>query len=295
MTLTAALQEVREKINERLRVLLPVMDGPEKRATQAMRYACIGTGKALRPFLVFQGGFLAGADEGDLLDVACAIEMVHSYSLVHDDLPAMDNDTLRRGKPTCHIEFDEATAILAGDGLLTKAFEVLSAPTFNIPSDAKARLVYLLARSAGHQGMIAGQMLDLIAETTTFDTATVSRLQRLKTGALFHGALQSGVLLGHLSDEKTKALDTYADCFGLLFQITDDLLDKHGSAPVLGKSVHKDEQAHKATFLSCLGEDKARQCADTLARQAKEALTVFEHDKRALLNELIDFTLTRQK
>ena len=288
------LRTLRPILDNRLKELLPVAAGIEKKIDHAMRYSAIGAGKALRPFLVLQGAKLSGADEKVALDVACAVEMVHTYSLIHDDLPAMDNDVLRRGKPTCHIEFDEATAILAGDGLLTKAFEVLTSPSLDLTDACKADLTYHLACAIGAKGMVAGQMLDLLGEEHDFDLDDITRLQSLKTGRLIHYALWAGGRLGDLSAEKQQALTLYADALGLLFQLTDDLLDKYGSTTTLGKTAHKDEEAHKQTFLCHLSEEEIHRKIEELVSTAMNALTPFK-DKALALQALITFVKTREK
>lgn len=285
---------LRPTLDARLKELLPVASGIEKRIDHAMRYSAIGAGKALRPFLVLEGAKLSRADLGAALDVACAVEMVHTYSLIHDDLPAMDNDVLRRGKPTCHIEFDEATAILAGDGLLTQAFEVLSSPKLNLDPACKTDLIYRLAKAIGAKGMVGGQMLDLLGEEQDFDLETITRLQALKTGELIHYALWAGGRLGHLSVPQIEALDTYAYALGLLFQLTDDLLDKHGSTTDLGKTAHKDENAHKQTFLIYLSENEIHQKIQELGDKAIKALSIFG-DRASSLQNLITFVQTRKK
>lgn len=286
------LKSVRTLINQRLKTLIPVQEGPEKRVSQAMRYACIGQGKSIRPFLVLQGALLSGADKNIALDLACAVEMIHTYSLIHDDLPAMDNDVLRRGKPTCHIEFDEATAILAGDALLTKAFEVIT--QLDINADIKVKLISHLSKAIGHEGMIGGQMLDIIGEENSFDIATITRLQALKTGALICFSLLSGTMLGNISKQEYDDLQEYAQALGLLFQITDDLLDKHGNTLTLGKTPHKDEQSSKQTFLSLLGEEKTLLKADELVKKACDSLKIFPEDKTSMLKEFILFVRNRK-
>lgn len=256
--------------------LLPKPVDTEARLFEAMRYAALGGGKRLRPFLVMSSAKLFGVAETCALRVAAAIECVHCYSLVHDDLPAMDDDDTRRGKPTVHKAFDEATAILVGDALLTFAFELASDPATHADPMVRSTLVQALARAAGGHGMVGGQMLDMLADHETFDIGTVTRLQRLKTGALFAFSCEAGAILGRADDSRRQALRAYAHDMGLAFQIADDLLDVEGRAEDIGKRVGKDQAQGKATFVSILGVDRAREQARLLADQAIAHLAVFE-------------------
>ena len=275
--LTAAMAEVADRIEETLAVLLPRGDGPEARLFDAMAYAALDGGKRLRPFLTVQTARLFGVPDSRSLRAGAAIELVHCYSLVHDDLPAMDDDALRRGRPSSHIRFDEATAILAGDALQTLAFEVLADPATHPDGDVRAGLVAGLATAAGARGMVGGQMFDLAAETAGagFTLEQIARMQRMKTGRLFDASCQAGALLGGASEAERSALTAYTDALGLAFQIADDLLDATGDAAEAGKTVGKDAAAGKATFLSVLGLDSARKQADLLVLQAVEALECF--------------------
>ncbi len=256
--------------------LLVVPDGPEARVFEAMRYAALAPGKRLRPFLVLASAHLFSVGQRPALQVAAAIELVHCYSLIHDDLPAMDDSDLRRGRPTCHKAFDEATAILAGDGLLTLAFEVLAeADTHGDPA-VRAELVLALARAAGGAGMVGGQMIDLLAETDPdLDIGAITRLQRLKTGALIAFSCEAGAILGKAAPDLRRALVGYAHDLGLAFQIADDLLDVEGTEGEVGKSVQRDAAAGKATFVTILGIDGARQQARALIDQAANHLEPF--------------------
>jgi farnesyl diphosphate synthase len=245
------------------------------RLTEAMRYAVLGTGKRLRPFLLIQSAQLFGVDEASALDAACALECLHCYSLVHDDLPAMDDDALRRGRPTLHIAFGEATAILAGDALLTLAFEILSGEGVDADPAIRAELVHSLAKAAGWHGMASGQALDLAAEEQTLSASDVSRMQTLKTGALFGFAAQAGASLGRADTEAKKALATYASALGQAFQLADDLLDAEGDAQALGKAVGKDEGRGKATLVALFGIEDARAHLAGLVAQAETALAPF--------------------
>ncbi len=257
--------------------LLPDPGGHEQPLWQAMRYGSLNGGKRLRPFLVVEGASLFEVPNTRALRAAAAIELVHCYSLIHDDLPAMDNSDLRRGRPTVHRAFDDAIAILAGDGLLTLAFEVVSDPETHPDPAVRCALVTALAAAAGPCGMVGGQMLDLVAETTPYDLDEVVRLQRAKTGALFGFAAEAGAVLGEAGAEARAALGRYAEALGLAFQIADDLLDVEGSEAQTGKPVGQDAAAGKATFVSLLGVETARARARALSDQAVATLAAFDH------------------
>jgi farnesyl diphosphate synthase len=276
-----------------LDALLPMRDALEGRVFEAMRYSTLGGGKRLRPFLVMEGARLFGVNENCALRVACAIEMVHCYSLVHDDLPAMDDDDLRRGRPTTHVKYDEATAILAGDGLLTRAFEVLAHLSTHGDAQVRADLVLALAAAAGAEGMVGGQMIDLAAEHQALDINTITRLQRLKTGALIAFSAEAGAILGKAPSAARQALIGYAHDLGLAFQIADDLLDTEGSAEDVGKKTGKDAARGKATFVSILGIERARSQADMLAEQACRHLDMFA-ERAELLRQLARFVVERK-
>jgi farnesyl diphosphate synthase len=273
--------------------LIAVPRGLEARVFEAMRYAALAPGKRLRPFLVLASARLFGVSERGALQVAAAIELVHSYSLVHDDLPAMDDSDLRRGRPTCHKAFDEATAVLAGDGLLTLAFEILAHPDTHGDAAVRCELVSTLAQAAGASGMVGGQMIDLIAENRSLDIGAITRLQRLKTGALIAFACESGAILAKASTEVRSALRGYAHDLGLAFQIADDLLDVEGSAGETGKPVGQDVAAGKATFVSILGVERARDQAELLVRQAVAHLDLFEQ-RADLLRQAARFVIDRR-
>ncbi|MDW7551604.1 polyprenyl synthetase family protein [Azospirillum brasilense] len=273
--------------------LLPTTDLPESRVLEAMRYGCLNGGKRLRPFLVCQSAALFGVNPDCALRVAVAVEFVHSYSLVHDDLPAMDDGDLRRGQPTVHRKFDEATAILAGDGLLTYAFEVLADPATHEDPNVRCQLVAALAKAAGPHGMVGGQMLDLIAEHETFDLGTTTRLQRMKTGDMIAFSCEAGGILGKAPPPQRLALRAYAHDLGLAFQIVDDLLDVEGTEAETGKSVGRDAEAGKSTFVSILGQDRARSQAAMLAVQAKAHLEIFE-GRADILKAVADFVVARR-
>ena len=273
--------------------LLGVPPGLEARLYEAMRYSALAPGKRLRPLLVLASARLFGVARTSALQVAAAIEMVHAYSLIHDDLPAMDNSDLRRGRPTCHKAFDDATAVLAGDGLLTKAFEVLSDPDTHGDPAVRCELVSSLAAAAGCGGMVGGQMIDLIAETQTLDIGAITRLQRMKTGALIAFSCEAGAILAKAPHELRTALRGYAHDLGLAFQIADDLLDVEGSTAETGKPVGADAAAGKATFVSILGVERARAQAELLINQAVAHLDLFEQ-RAELLRQVARFVVNRR-
>jgi farnesyl diphosphate synthase len=257
-----------------------------------MRYAVLAPGKRLRPFFVIETARLHGVADEHALRVGAALECLHCYSLVHDDLPAMDNDDLRRGLPTLHRRFDEATAILAGDALLTLAFEVIAAPETHGDAVIRSRLVLELARAAGQAGMVGGQMLDIEAETRNFASlAEISGMQAMKTGALFRFACMAGPLLA--GDDATP-LRQYAEHAGLAFQIADDILDIESSAEALGKATQKDSGKGKATFVDMLGIDGARREAERLTLAAQDALSPYG-GKADTLREAARYLVTRRK
>ncbi|MBL6929566.1 MAG: polyprenyl synthetase family protein [Rhodospirillales bacterium] len=258
-----------------------------------MRYSALGGGKRVRPFLVVSSARLFNVAESCALRVAAAVEMVHCYSLIHDDLPAMDNDDLRRGQPTCHIKFDEATAILAGDALLTRAFEVLVGEATHSDPKVRCDLVSEMAKSIGVGGMVGGQVLDLMAENKELTIPEITRLQRLKTGMLIGYSCECGAILGKAPLAARQALHAYAHDVGLAFQIVDDLLDVEGDAETVGKSTQKDGAAGKATFVSLLGVERARAQADMLADQASAHLELFK-EKADPLRELARFVVNRR-
>ena len=272
------------KVEAKLEGLLPRIEG--NRLQDAMRYAVLGQGKRLRPFFVMESCKLHGLAEPRALTVAAALEMIHCYSLVHDDLPAMDNDDLRRGQPTTHKKFDETTAILAGDALLTFAFEVLA------EAGESPALIAALARAAGPDGMVGGQMLDIEAETKGFASLTeISKMQRQKTGALFEFACTAGPIM---SGANAMAMRIYAENIGLAFQITDDILDIESTSVALGKATQKDSAKGKATFVDFLGLDQAKQEATRLVEKAKAALDTYGN-KADTLRQAADFMIARRK
>lgn len=278
----AALAQNAREVETILDQLLPVTNDPESRLMEAVRYSVLSSGKRIRPFLVTASATLFGVSPPFALRVAAAIEMIHCYSLIHDDLPAMDDDDLRRGLPTCHVKFDEATAILAGDALLTYAFQVTADAATHPDPRVRSDLVVELAKAAGAEGMVGGQMLDLLAEHTPLEMPEVTRLQRMKTGALIAFSCEAGPILGKASDAARHALRAYAHDLGLAFQIADDLLDVEGTTEEVGKRTNKDAGAGKATFVSLLGVERARSQSAILADQAVEHLEMFNESAEPL-------------
>jgi farnesyl diphosphate synthase len=292
--LEPALKEAARFMEDALAEFLPEPVGPQARLLEAMRYATLGGGKRVRAFLVLQSGRQFGVDRRALSRVAAAVECVHAYSLAHDDLPAMDDDDTRRGKPSTHRRFDEATAILAGDALLTHAFALLATPETHADPYVRSELVARLAHAAGWNGMVGGQMIDIAAQGDDIsDIGHITRLQRLKTGALIAFACDAGAIMGKASPQMHRALTNYAQDLGLAFQIVDDLLDVEGDAAIMGKAARKDEKAGKATFVTVLGPERARAQAELLAKQAAQHLEVFD-EKADLLRELAAYVVDRR-
>jgi farnesyl diphosphate synthase len=280
--LNEALSEAAAAVNAALAELLPAPAPIYGRVQAAMRYAIFVGGKRLRPFLILESARLFGANRAHALRAAAAIEMLHTYSLVHDDLPCMDDDDLRRGQPTVHRKFDEATAVLAGDGLLTQAFEVLADPATHGSAEVRCRLVAALARAGGSDGMIGGQMMDIVAAEHSFGPDQVIQLQRMKTGALFEFCCEAGPILGDARPDDRRRLRDYARDIGLAFQISDDLIDVTSTAEQAGKAVGKDQDKGKATLVSIHGVDGARQEAHRLAVHAADLLSPYGPEADAL-------------
>jgi len=293
--LAAAMKEAASEVDETLDALLPTEEGEERSLFAAMRYATMGGGKKLRAFLALEGARQFGVSRQSALRVGAAVEMLHGYSLVHDDLPAMDNDDLRRGKPTVHRAWDEATAILVGDALQAQAFAVLAAPETHSDPGVRAELCLALAQAAGARGMVGGQMLDMMAEKATapLDAAAIGRLQRLKTGRLIEFSAEAGAILGRAPTQPRQSLCFYGREIGAAFQIADDLLDLTATPEEAGKATGKDAGAGKATLLGLLGPERARIQAERLVAQAKSHLDNF--DERAdLLRALADHVIRRK-
>lgn len=294
LDLRRAMSEVAGEIEQLIDRLLPQIDLPEGRLIDAMRYGSLDGGKRLRPYLVVATSDMFNVSRSCALRVAAAVEFVHGYSLIHDDLPAMDAGELRRGRLTVHRQFDEATAILAGDALLTDAFAILTQPATHEDPKIRCELVGSLSRAAGSRGMVAGQMLDLLAERQPFDIGAITRLQRLKTGDMFAFCCEAGAILGRASPQSRQALQKYAHDMGLAFQIADDLLDFEGREEDTGKSVGRDQVAGKATFVSILGAERARQQALMLRDQAVAHLEPFQ-DEADMLRAVADFVIERKQ
>jgi farnesyl diphosphate synthase len=270
-SLPAAIARSAASVDAVLEAVLPRPAGRQARVQDAMRYATFAGGKRLRPFLVLHSARLFGVDDSRSLRVGAAIEALHTYSLVHDDLPCMDDDELRRGRPTTHIAFDEMTAVLAGDALLTIAFEILSDARTHPSAEIRCSLIARLAEASGHGGMIGGQIIDMLADAD-FGIEDVIHLQRLKTGQLFEFSCEAGPILAGASAEDRARLRAYAEEMGVVFQITDDLLDVTSTAEKTGKKVGKDADAGKATLVTLLGVDGARAEAARRADRAIAAL-----------------------
>jgi geranylgeranyl diphosphate synthase type II len=295
MDLKAYLQKHRDHVNRTLDAYLPQSRGPAFRVVEAMHYSLFAGGKRLRPILCLAGAEAVGGDAIEAMPVACALEMIHTYSLIHDDLPAMDDDDLRRGQPTCHKKFDEATAILAGDGLLTEAFRIMAdaAPKFAGREVVLLEVLQLVAQAAGYHGMVGGQMLDLMAEGRKITQKELETVHRMKTGALLTAAVRSGALVGGGSRQEVTQLTSYGEKFGLAFQITDDILDVEGDAAEMGKAVGTDAKRQKATYPSLLGPEQAKIWAKKIVGSAVADLEPMG-ERAAPLQELARYLLVRR-
>ena len=291
--LSRALSDTAQVVESALDILLPLPEGAEARLAEAMRYATLGGGKRLRAFLVMQTASLFAVSETCAARVAASIEMLHAYSLVHDDLPAMDDDDLRRGKPSTHKAFDEATAILAGDALQCRAFEILAEPDTHSDPQARCELVAALGAAAGARGMAGGQMIDMVTEGQILDGPAVTRLQALKTGRLIQFSCEAGAILGRAPTHQRHLLAAYGRDLGAAFQIADDILDVEGDAAEIGKTAGKDAAAGKATMVAVLGAERARAHADMLSKQAAGQLDGFG-ERAALLRDLAAYVVARR-
>ncbi len=288
-----SIRDVARLVEGELDQMLPRRAGPLGRVIDAMRHGALDGGKRLRPFLVVASADMFGAPRDRSLRAGCAVEMIHCYSLIHDDLPAMDDSDLRRGRPSVHKAYDDATAILAGDALLTQAFEILAEPATHPDGAVRSRLTLELARASGRAGMVGGQMIDIYAEQKTFDLAGIEELQRLKTGAIIRFSAMAGGIVGGATDVEIDALRLYAEDLGLSFQIVDDLLDAFGDAEALGKPVGQDADMDKATFVKLLGAEGARDKARSLVERAKSHLDWFGARAEALKGAA-DFVFARK-
>ena len=263
------------------------------RLAESMEYSLMAGGKRLRPILVMAAADAVGARGTDFVQAACGIEMIHTYSLIHDDLPAMDNDDYRRGKLTNHKVFGEALAILAGDALLTQAFEVILRQQ-GVPAQVLLEVLREMSIAAGPNGMVGGQVIDMLSEGKRISMEELRKMHMGKTGALFRAAIRSGAILGGASEAQLAALTTYADCFGLAFQITDDILDVVGDEAVIGKPVGSDERNEKSTYVTLTSLDEAKKLAADTVQQALEALEIFG-DEAKFLRDLVKMLLERNK
>ena len=281
--LNAYLISKRKKVDAFINELLN-NTANSSRIVQAMRYSLMAGGKRVRPILCIAAAESVGGNLDDVLPAACALEMIHTYSLIHDDLPAMDNDDLRRGKPTCHIAFDEATAILAGDALLTLAFQILS--SINLINENNTsnwlRVVHRISFAAGHNGMIEGQMRDIASEGTLLSLKELENMHSLKTGALIEAAIFSGALLGGGSSRQIDQLEIYAKNIGLAFQVADDILNVEGDPAVMGKAVGTDNARGKSTYPSIMGLNESKEFAKKIVRNALQALDDFDSNADSL-------------
>ena len=280
------------RIDAMFEALLPLPAAPHARLYQAIRHATIGGGKRLRPLLVLLSGRLFGVAEDSALRAGLAVEAIHAHSLIHDDLPCMDDDDLRRGRPTVHRAFDEATAVLAGDSLLALAFGILADPETHPDAAIRSELVVSLSRASGAGGMAGGQMIDMRSDSLILDLDGVTQLQRLKTGALLAWSIDAGAILGRAPEPARRRLADYAACLGIIFQIADDLLDHEGEEAKAGKRIGKDAAAGKQTFVSLLGAEGARQRARQLLDEAIAHLAPFGAEAD-LFGEVAEFALTR--
>jgi geranylgeranyl diphosphate synthase type II len=290
--LPAYLERNNERIDQALEGFLPPVTRAGRLA-EAMRYSVMAGGKRLRPNLCLAAAEAVGGNSGDAMAAACALEMIHTYSLIHDDLPAMDNDRLRRGRPTCHIAFDEATAILAGDALLTLAFEIVAVHSPG-PVERRAELVRLLASAAGPAGMVGGQMLDMLSEGRALGQAELEGLHRLKTGALIEASLACGAVLAGGSGAQVQTLREYGRLVGLAFQVTDDILNVEGDPSVMGKAAGTDARRNKSCYPGILGLVKSKEFAQNLVQQAVSSLTGFDSGA-APLRAIARYVVERKK
>ncbi len=279
MELKVYLEEKRTIVEEALDRFFPRPEGPASDVIEAMRYSLFAGGKRLRPILCMAGTSSVGGDERDVLPVACALELIHTYSLIHDDLPAMDDDDMRRGKPTCHKAFSEAVAILAGDGLLTEAFHLMSRKDLSehVSAPALLKVIPMIASAAGYQGMVGGQVVDIQSEGKRVEASVVEFIHTHKTGALITASVVSGALIGGGTAEQIESIQAYGQKIGLAFQIADDILDIEGDIRTLGKGVGNDARKGKITYPSVLGLDKSKEIQRAMIKGAVESLESFDN------------------
>ena len=287
-----AFERVQSDIDSAFDAFLPVPDDSRARLVEAMRYAAIGAGKRMRPLLLVATSELFGVNRNAAINAGCAVEAIHAYSLIHDDLPCMDDDAMRHGKPSVHKAFDDATAVLAGDCLHALAFDILTQLDTSADPFVRSELVATLARASGHDGMAGGQMMDIVSQEENYDLRQITRLQQLKTGALLAASVEMGAVLGRVPPEGRAHLRAYARDIGLAFQIADDLLDVEGDEERAGKALRKDEVQGKQTFVTLMGVEQARAQATMLVEQAGRHLASHGEDAR-LLVELARFIVKR--
>jgi geranylgeranyl diphosphate synthase type II len=287
------LEARRLVVEEALEVALPEQDGPESRVVEAMRYSLFAGGKRLRPILCLAASEAVGGETRSAMPAGCALEMIHTYSLIHDDLPAMDDDDLRRGKPTNHKVFGEAIAILAGDALLTEAFVLLSDYSSLLP-ERMIQVIKVIAEAASYRGMVGGQVVDMLSQNKPADLETVQQMHKRKTAALIAAATESGALAGRGSEAQVAALARYGRAIGLAFQIADDILDIEGDTELLGKTTGADEARGKVTYPAAVGLERSRQAANEMINDALAALEGFD-DRAYPLRSLAHYIITREK
>ena len=289
-----AFERVQSDIDSAFDAFLPVPDDSRARLVEAMRYAAIGAGKRMRPLLLVATSELFGVNRNAAINAGCAVEAIHAYSLIHDDLPCMDDDAMRHGKPSVHKAFDDATAVLAGDCLHALAFDILTQLDTSADPFVRSELVATLARASGHDGMAGGQMMDIVSQEENYDLRQITRLQQLKTGALLAASVEMGAVLGRVPPEGRAHLRAYARDIGLAFQIADDLLDVEGDEVLAGKALRKDGEQGKATFVTLMGAEKAREQARALVDQAIGHVAGHGSDAR-LLEALARFVIERDR